>query len=130
MSLRCAAVSLCLVCSVLIPPVTVAVPLADLDTGWFTEHPVSQVWGRDPFLPKVRTSGAGKGAAPPFLLTAVLEGKEGPTAVVNGSIVRVGDTIRGNKVLVIKSKSIILRGASGKREVHLKPLFATNNDTP
>jgi len=110
-----------------------SVPLSEMDLDWFREKPLDTEWGPDPFVSKVPISAGGKASADPetsFLLTAVLLGSEKPAAVLNGSVVHVGDRIQGHRVTRITKKSIFLKGPSGTAEILLKPLFSIEGKTP
>lgn len=68
-----------------------------------------QAWGRDPFIPL-----AGKaGVEPGLKLTAVFYNTEKPSAIVNGSIVHVGGSVAGQKVIDIGRTHVILQGEKG-----------------
>lgn len=110
-----------------------AVPLSEADIGWFRESPLHLVWGKDPFVPKVRMAQDNGSAAKledQFILTAVLLGRENPAAILNGSVVQVGDRIDDYKVARITRKSIFLKGPSGTTEIPLKPLFSVEGSKP
>lgn len=110
-----------------------AIPLSEIDIGWFRENPMEPVWGKDPFVPKVRI-GQDKGAPievkDHFVLTAVLLGGEKPAAIINGSVVQVGDKVNNFRVVKITRKSIFLKGPSGTTEIPLKPLFSIEESKP
>jgi len=109
-----------------------SIPLSELDLGWFGERPLGPRWGPDPFMSKIRTAPEkGKsGSKEPFALTAVLLGGANPAAVLNGSIVHIGDVIQNHRVLKITKRSIFLKGPSGTSEVELKPLFSMEDQSP
>ncbi len=110
-----------------------SVPLSEMDLDWFRERPLETEWGPDPFMSKVPISAEGMGQEGPgasFLLTAVLMGGEEPSAVLNGSVVHVGDRINGHSVTRITKRSIFLKGPSGTAEILLKPLFSIEGKTP
>lgn len=109
------------------------IPMSEIDIGWFRESPVEPLWGTDPFVPKVRV--IQDQVVPPageksFVLTAVLLGGENPTAILNGSVVKVGDNISDHKVTRITRKSIFLKGPTGTTEIPLKALFSFEGQKP
>ncbi len=59
----------------------------------------------------------GEAAAPTLRLEAVLRGKEGAVAVIAGERLRVGDAIRGVRVLAIRESEVVLSGEEGQREL-------------
>jgi len=111
-----------------------SLPLSEIDLDWFRERPLDAQWGPDPFVPKVSQpkvdTGADAPAKEPFVLTAVMMGGEKPAAILNGSVVVVGETVKGHKVVKITRKSIFLRGLKGTAEIPLKPLFNLRDQTP
>lgn len=96
-----------------------AVTIPDLD------ELQAEAWGTDPFrwqAPPAKSTGARQTAAPKpeWRLTGIFFSENGPIAVVNDKLVRVGETIDQAKVVDINKKQVTLR-TGGKERVLTLP---------
>ncbi len=85
------------------------------------ESEAGQAWGRDPFMPE---GSGGAGGSAPFDLSGIVWDEKMPIAMVNGRVLKKGDSIENYKVVEIKPSSIVLE--AGEEKIELK-LFQTNN---
>lgn len=72
---------------------------------------------RDPFssVPLVAEKTSGRGV----VLSGIVWGKDKPTAIINNSIVRVGDTVSGNVVVRIQRDRVVLNDGNNDFELKL-----------
>ncbi len=56
-----------------------------------------------------------------LLLQAVYKGVDRSEAIVNGQLVRVGDTVEGAEIIAIGEKSIVYRRGAEKKTITLRP---------
>ena len=76
------------------------------------EHEVKGDWGRDPF--SLSASASLDAGLEDLILNGIMWDKDNPYAIINSDIVKVGDELRGMKVLEITEKLVILE-EDGKR---------------
>ncbi len=79
-------------------------------------------WGRNPFLPK----GAPGAAGSAFVLEGIMWSEKNPKAMINSTIVEIGDEIGGNKIIDIKKDRVIL--SDGTEKITLR--METQDSTP
>ncbi len=77
---------------------------------------VNAPWGRDPFAPLV--GGDFTGLAD-LRLTAIIYSEKRPSAIINGKIVYIGDSIDGQKVIDITKQYVILHGRGGSYKLEI-----------
>lgn len=68
-------------------------------------------WGENPFMLK-RTPKA-------LYIEGILWDEAFPQAIINGEILRVGDTIENKTILQIKPRSVVISGDEGSTELNL-----------
>lgn len=95
--------------------------LSDLNLEWLKKKEQALQWGRDPFvLPTKGERGEGEqGAGSEFRLSAIIYRNGRGVAIINNRIVRVGDVIEEMKVAEIRQDRVILRSASGNKELRV-----------
>jgi MSHA biogenesis protein MshK len=81
---------------------------------------------RDPTRPPARlASASGDGTAAPrsagLSLQSVLIAPDRRSAIIDGSLLQIGDSISGFKVMKIEEEAVTLRGAAGIRRLQLFP---------
>ncbi len=74
-------------------------------------------WGRDLFAPLIRGA-----KAPPLRLKAIFYNKKNPSAIIDGSIVYRGSTIKGFRVVEITESHVLLRGEAGLLKLEIAAL--------
>ena len=72
-------------------------------------------WSRNPFTLQKTSSKAFKG----LILDGIMWDKEKPLAIINGRIVKIGDTVSGNTVVDIKQDKVILNDGVADFELRL-----------
>lgn len=72
-------------------------------------------WGRNPFTLQKTSSKAFKG----LILDGIMWSEEKPMAVINGNIVKIGDTVSQNTVVDIKQEKVILNDGIKDFELQL-----------
>ncbi|MEK6531726.1 MAG: hypothetical protein AABZ23_04445 [Deltaproteobacteria bacterium] len=79
-------------------------------------------WGRDIFVP---LSAGGKAVAPGLKITAIFFSRTRPSAIINNSIVYVGSSLNGQKVVDIGEGHVILEDAKGQMRLEIPREFGT-----
>jgi len=72
-----------------------------------------ELWGRDPFVRKLAPAQSEKES-----LEGIIWDEETPMAMINDSVVKVGDNVNGNTVIEIKQDCVILN--DGRKNFELK----------
>lgn len=78
---------------------------------------------RDPFeslLPKEASKADNKDALPPLIVKGLIWGSNKPQAIVNDSVVKIGDEVAGTKIVDINKDYITVLFNNRLYELHLK----------
>jgi hypothetical protein len=72
-------------------------------------------WGRNPFAPKIHV----EPEVPKFTLNGILWDEKTPKAIINDTIVGIGDKINGRTIIEIREDSVILNDGTVDFELTL-----------
>jgi hypothetical protein len=93
--------------------------LSDLNLKSLQKKEEALQWGRDPFVLPDRETGSGGAGEGEFRLSAIIYREGKGVAIINNRIVRTGDVLEGMEVAEIRQDRVILKSASGDRELRV-----------
>ncbi len=80
----------------------------------------AMTWGRDPFVrDHVEIVDSAKAAAPTWTLGGILYDDLSPAAIINGRVMRTGESIEGAKILKIDRNKVTLENSGGRFSLNL-----------
>jgi hypothetical protein len=80
------------------------------------QHVSTLVWGRDPF-----SRGSSSGHLNGLLLSGILWDAQAPMAIINGSMVRVGDEVEGYEITAITQEQVSVSDGTQTFHVEIAP---------
>jgi len=75
-------------------------------------------WGRDPFSGRVYTKASSAQGLGDLKVEGIIWDKRHPLVMINGKVLKIGDSFKGNVVVAIKEGSVTL--SDGTRDLEVK----------